>query len=58
LKTYPYTSEDENQIVEIGSFMCETKLNIDGRYDKNRGKESNLTITPENFNLLNTAYSQ
>lgn len=37
LKTYPFTQEDENQVVEIGSFMCETRVNIDGRYDKNRG---------------------
>lgn len=58
LKTYPYTQEDENQIVEIGSFMCETRVNIDGRYDKNRGNLSNLTTTPQNFNLLNQVYSQ
>ena len=25
LKTYPYTREDTNQIVEIGSFMLETR---------------------------------
>lgn len=58
LKTYPFTSEDENQVVEIGSFMCETRVNIDGRYDKNRGKLSNLNMTPQNFNLLNEVYSQ
>lgn len=58
LKTYPYTQEDENQVVEIGSFMCETRVNIDGRYDKNRGNLSNLTTTPQNFNLLNQVYSQ
>lgn len=58
LKTYPYTTEDTNQLVEIGSFMCETRVNIDGRYDRNRGLVSNINITPENFNLINTAYSQ
>lgn len=58
LKTYPFTKEDENQIVEIGSFMCETRVNIDGRYDRNRGLTSNLNITPQNFNLLNNVYSQ
>lgn len=58
LKTYPFSPEDENQIVEIASFMCETRVNIDGRYDKNRGQLSNLNITPRNFNLLNTVYSQ
>lgn len=58
LKTYPYANTDLNQVVEIGSFMCETRINIDGRYDKNRGMLSNLATTPQNFNLLNDAYSQ
>lgn len=58
LKTYPSTLEDQNSIVEIVSFPCETRINIDGRYDRNRGQISNLTMTPENFNLLNKVYSQ
>lgn len=58
LKTYPYTMEDQNSVVEIVSFMCETRVNIDGRYDKNRGQTSNLVMTPENFNLINDVYSQ
>lgn len=58
LKTYPYSSEDPNQIVEILSFMCETRMNIDGRYDVNRGNNSNLNATPQNFNLFNPVYTQ
>ena len=58
LKTYPYTLEDQNSIVEIASFYCETRVNIDGRYDRNRGQISNLSITPTNFNLINPIYSQ
>lgn len=58
LKTYPFTQEDENQLVEIASFMCETRINIDGRYDRNRGQVSNLNMSPINFNLLNPVYSQ
>lgn len=58
LKTYPFTQEDENSIVEIASFMCETRVNIDGRYDRNRGQISNLNMSPKNFNLLNMVYSQ
>lgn len=58
IKTYPYTPEDQNSMVDIVSFMCETRVNIDGRYDRNRGKTSNLTITPENFNKINNVYSQ
>lgn len=58
LKTYPYTDEDSNQIVEILSFMCETRMNIDGRYDNNRGLLSNLYMNKVNFNLFNPAYTQ
>lgn len=58
LKTYPFTTDDENQVVEIGSFMCETRTNIDGRYDRNRGLTSNLNVSPSNFNLINPIYSQ
>ena len=58
LKTYAFTNEDENSIVDIGSFMCETRVNIDGRYDRNRGQSSNLNISPTNFNLINKVYSQ
>ena len=38
--------------------MCETRVNIDGRYDRNRGQISNLNMSPQNFNLLNMVYSQ
>ena len=36
LKTYPRTIEDTQTMVEIVSFLCETSINIDGRYDRNR----------------------
>lgn len=58
IKTYPFTLEDQNQITDIISFMCETRVNIDGRYDRNRGQLSNFAITPANFNQVNEVYSQ
>lgn len=58
LKTYSFTPEDENSIIDIVSFMAETRVNIEGRYDRNRGLLSNLTVSPTNFNLLNDAYTQ
>ena len=58
LKTYPFSNEDTNSIVDICSFMVETRVNIDGRYDRNRGQLSNLTMNPLNFNLINTGYTQ
>lgn len=56
MKTYPFTEEDVNQIIEIGSFMLETHVNIDGRCDRNRGQLTN--VSPRNFNLMNPVYSQ
>ena len=58
LKTYAFTPEDLNQVVDIASFMCETHINIDGRYDRNRAQSSNLNASPKNFNLHNPVYSQ
>lgn len=58
LKTYPYTLEDSNSIAEIASFYCESRVNIDGRYDRNRGQTNNLVMSPTNFNLINPVYSQ
>lgn len=58
LKTYPFTTSDINQVIEIASFFVETRVNLDGRYDRNRADRSNLTITNTNFNLMNDVYSQ
>lgn len=58
IKTYPFSLEEQNGITDIVSFMCETRVNLDGRYDKNRGQVSNFAITPENFNKINNVYSQ
>lgn len=58
LRTYPFTEEDQNKVIDIVSFMTETHVNIDGRYDKNRGLSNNNHVRPTNFNLLNPVYSQ
>jgi hypothetical protein len=58
LKTYPFTNEDINQVIEIGSFVLESRVNPDGRYDRNRGQVSNLHMSPVNFNKMNPVYSQ
>lgn len=58
LKTYPFTEKDENSIVEIGSFLCETRINLDGRYDRHRGDMDNRNNSPINFGKLNEVYSQ
>lgn len=58
LKTYPFSEEDKQSVVEIASFMVETKVNLDGRYDENGGLDDNTFISPVNFNLINPVYSQ
>ena len=58
LKTYPFSKDDYQSVVEIVSFMVETHINLDGRYDKNRGLDDNTMVTNENFNLINTVYGQ
>ena len=58
LKTYPFTNEDPNSVIDICSFMVETRVNIEGRYDRNRGQMNNLNMSPVNFNLLNYGYTQ
>lgn len=58
LMSYPYTQESINKVIDITSFMVESRINLDGRYDKKRGNVEDLTITPQNFNILNDIYSQ
>lgn len=58
LKTYPFTPEDENQVVEIGCFWLESRTNLQGRYDKNKDLIDNTFINNTNFNLINPVYSQ
>lgn len=53
LKSYPFTDEDQNQIVSIYSTELESRVNLDARYDKNKGLSSNLYMRPTNFNLFN-----
>lgn len=58
LKTVPQSEDDQNKIVEILSFMVETRVNIDGRYDKNKHSVKNTIVRNTNFNLMNSAYNQ
>lgn len=55
LKTIPKTEEDRNKVVDITSFMVETRRNLDMRTDVNRGN-FNMMSRPSNFNLFNSVY--
>ena len=54
----PYSADDAQSVVEIASFMVETKINLDGRYDQNRGLQDNTFVNQSNFNLINKVYGQ
>lgn len=54
LKSYPYSQEDPNSIVSIFSTDIETRVNLDERYDRNRGLKDNTLVTPQNFGLIST----
>lgn len=59
LKTFPYTNEDQNSVIETLSATLETYVNLDFRYDHNRGSGKNIALSPINFNLYNhPAYEQ
>lgn len=57
LKTYPYSHEAQNSVIDVLSCMIQTRINLDGRYDKNRCADI-LHIDNTNFNKLNDVYSQ
>lgn len=56
LKTYS-PANVQNGIVEVASFMVETRINLDGRCDINRGRNY-VAANNTNFNLMNMAYTQ
>ena len=58
LKTYPWSMEEINGITDVISFMVETRINLEGRYDSNKADKPHFHILPSNFNLINKAYTQ
>lgn len=58
VKTKPYSDESYQSVIEILSFMVESNINLDGRYDKNRGILDYTIISDDNFNLFNDVYNQ
>lgn len=53
LKTYPFSPQDQNQIVSVFSTELESRVNLDARYDKNKGLTDNTFANPTNFGLYN-----
>ena len=57
LKTSPYSFEDQNQVIDMLSFMCYTRVNLNGRYDGHQGISNLLYNNMSNVNTINDAYS-
>lgn len=56
MSTFPYSSEDINQVIDITSTFIESRINLDGRTDI-MGDYS-ATMNYSNFNSINNIYSQ
>lgn len=57
LTTYPASEGDMNSVVDITTFMVETHINIDGRYDKNKDIINTINARRSNYNKINSVYS-
>lgn len=58
LKTYPYSYDDKNQVIDVLSFMVESKVNLDGRYDRYVETEDVTAIDDSFFNRIDDIYNQ
>lgn len=56
--TISINSEDYQLNTTVVSFLVESNINLDGRYDKNRYNAFVHGFTSNNYNLINTVYSQ
>lgn len=58
IKTLPIKDNDPNRVVEAISFMVETRVNLEGRYDRNKGKTDYSYVTEDTYTKINPIYSQ
>ena len=58
VKTKPYADDSVNNVVDIMSVMLESHINLDGRYDSQRGLNKIASLNLEEFGEINPVYSQ
>lgn len=58
LRIFPDNEELVNKVTNVASFLCESYINMDGRYDRNRFNPDVSTSRLSNFGLMNMVYSQ
>ena len=58
LKTIPYSKDKDNNIIEIFSGMVESRINLNGKTDKNMSTSDYTLINTETFNSINKMYTK
>lgn len=58
LKTMPYAEDKENSIIEIFSGMVESRINLNGKTDRNIFTSDYTLINTETFNSINELYTR
>lgn len=58
LKTIPYAEDKENNIIEIFSGMVESRINLNGKTDRNMFTTDYTLINTETFNSINELYTR
>lgn len=58
LKTTPYAENKENSIIEIFSGMVESRINLNGKTDKNMFTSDYTLINTKTFNSINELYTR
>lgn len=58
LRIVPINNEQVNSITNVLSFLVESFINCDGRYDRNRYSSDTTTARTANYGLNNSVYSQ
>lgn len=58
LRIYPEKVTQPVRVSEIISFLVESFVNLDGRFDENRRNTNSDIFTPDTYGLINSIYSQ
>ena len=58
LRTKKFSDDAVNNMVDIVSAFIETHINIDGRYDKQRGIQQIASLDESTYGAINRVYSQ
>lgn len=58
LKTYSFSEDDNQSYVDVTSFIVESDINLESRYDNYKGISDATMVNPTNFNLFNPVYNQ